>query len=38
MSDFDFEHNSLIKMHLGSGKETLQFIGAQHDLHFSFYY
>lgn len=38
MDSFNFEHNSLIKMHLDSGKETLQFTGSQHDLCYNFYY
>jgi hypothetical protein len=38
MSLFEFEHNSLIKMGLKDGKETLQFVGQQHDLKFDFYY
>lgn len=39
MNNFDFEHNSLIKMDLaGNERETIQFIGQQHDLKFDFYY
>jgi len=38
MDNFEFEHNSLIKMDLEQGKETIQFIGQQHDLKFDFYY
>lgn len=38
VSDFSFEHNSLIKMQLAHGKETLQFTGSQHDLKFDFYF
>ena len=38
VSDFNFEHNSLIKMQLAHGKETLQFTGSQHDLKFDFYF
>lgn len=38
VSDFVFEHNSLIKLGLGAKTETLQFMGQQHDLKFDFYY
>lgn len=35
---FDYVHNSLVKMDRGSGCETIQFLGAQNDLQFDFYY
>ena len=38
LRNFHFEHNSLIKLDLAQGSETLQFIGQQHDLKFDFYY
>jgi len=38
INSFAFEHNSLIKLGLEHGVETLQFIGSQNDLKFDFYY
>ena len=38
VSDFNFEHNSLIKLGLGTSTEIIQFLGQEHDLKFNFYY
>lgn len=38
ISNFDFEHNSLIKLDMGAETETLQFLGQENDLKFNFYY
>ena len=36
--NFSFIHNSLLRLGLGSGETTLQFMGSQNDLKFDFYY
>lgn len=38
VTDFVYEHNSLIKLGLGAETETFQFISQQNDLKFDFYY
>lgn len=38
LSSFSYVHNSLLKLGLKSGETTLQFMGAQNDLKFDFYY
>lgn len=38
VSDFNFEHNSLIKLGLGTSTEIIQYLGQENDLKFNFYY
>ena len=38
MSDFDFNHNSLIRMNVGGQENVVQYVGQQHDLKFDFYF
>ena len=38
LNNFSFIHNSLLRLGLGSGETTLQFMGSQNDLKFDFYY
>lgn len=38
MSGFNFEHNSLIEMTVGSDDFVVQYVGQQHDLKYDFYF
>lgn len=38
LKNFSYVHNSLMRLGLSQGDETLQFMGSQNDLRFDFYY
>jgi propionyl-CoA carboxylase alpha chain len=38
LNNFNYSHNSLLRLGLSQGNETLQFMGSTNDLRFDFYY